>query len=103
MDLTEGEQRLLQSYLALRPRPRGSWLVGVAVGALICVLAVLLRVTDVCPPVRPFFLLVMAAGLVAIEQAVSYRERGRIARIIQGYDQELRRAERRDEDQIDTI
>ncbi|MHC5033557.1 MAG: hypothetical protein ACYTFZ_00770 [Planctomycetota bacterium] len=99
MDFTPAEQRFLQPYLAMQVADGKGWIIGVALGVLVCAAAVLLRVSGVWPGIGPYVLLIVVAGLIVIEQSVNRRDKVRLARILQKYDTLARRPQHPDEEE----
>jgi len=92
MDLTPEEEALVRPYLTMKVKDGKGWLIGVAVGLIICAAAVVLRVAGVQQLSGPYLLFAIVVGLVVIEQSIDHRDQTRIARVLQKYDAALKQS-----------
>ena len=90
MDFTQEEQKLLRPYLRMKVKDGRGWLVGVAVGVLICAATIVVSLTGVWRQPGPYFLFAIVVGLVVIEQSIDHRDQTRLARVLQKYDAALK-------------
>lgn len=87
MDFDPTEQAVLESFRDAPTTTDRNWLLVVALGALVCVLAlVMFFFTDAT---LSFSLLSLVAGLVVISRGLERRRRAILARIIRKYDEAL--------------
>ncbi len=90
MELTPEERALVESYLHTSSERNRKWLFVLAVGAVICLCALLLLALATASVQRPVSLLALVLGLVVIARALDGRKRTILARIIQKYDRAIR-------------
>jgi len=84
MEFDPQERAVIQAYLQLSGKAGRRWLVVLALGAVVCLVALLMLV--LAPHARlSFVLLALVAGLVIMARALDERNRAILARIMQKY------------------
>lgn len=89
MDLTPQEEKLVRPYLTMKVGGIG-WVIGLVIGLLILAAGIIIWVSGIWEG-GPYFLLVLVVGMVIIEQAWNFRDKVRLARVLQKYDATVRR------------
>ncbi len=84
MEFEPEESALIESYLHTRAGPNRTWLMGLALGAVVC-LAALLMLALARGESLSFALLALVAGLVVMARALDERRKTILASIIQKY------------------
>ena len=92
--LTEEERAFIRPYLEMTTNGCKCWIAGVVLGALLCVLSVVLYFL-VRPQVHSYCFLFFVAGLVIVDVSLDYRRRKKLARIIKKYAEAIEEREAR--------
>jgi len=91
MELDEKERAFLEPYLRLAAGKNRRWMVGVAVGLVLCVASAVLYSCGLRPALM-FALFVL--GLVVVDFFVEERRKTMLARILQKYENALAEAKK---------
>jgi len=89
MDLTPDEREFLRPYLSRKGAGKG-WAVAAGMGLLICVAALIVRITGIVPGADIAFVPVFVVGMLVIEAALASRHRQKLSRILRKLDDAAR-------------